>query len=121
MAEGFILPAIGPVMRSWLDQLPQQAFWETRRARDQADQGQEAQQPLALEDRRSYAREFTRDYGLLGAANMALAVPGEQVVKAAGYRQGRAGFFDPLANIGAGYTGIIQGLDDNGWFGRRSQ
>jgi hypothetical protein len=60
MAEGFILPAIGPVMRSWLDQLPQQAFWETRRARDQADQGQEAQQPLALEDRRSYARQTWR-------------------------------------------------------------
>ena len=112
---------VGPLFRQWLDQLPQDKFWETRRARAQAPQTAEAQQPLALEDRRSYAREFTRDYGLLGAANMAFAVPGEQVAKAAGYRQGRAGFFDPLANIGAGYTGIVQGLDDNGWFGRRSQ
>jgi hypothetical protein len=112
---------VGPLFRQWLDQLPQDKFWETRRARAQAPQTAEAQQPLALEDRRSYAREFTRDHGLLGAANMVFAVPGEQVAKAAGYRQGRAGFFDPLANIGAGYTGIIQGLDDNGWFGRRPQ
>jgi hypothetical protein len=119
MAEGLFLPALGPVMRKWLDQLPQDKFWETRRKREHADQGQEAQQPLALEDRRSYAREITRDHGMLGALNMAVAVPGEQVVKAAGYRQGRAGFFDPLANIGAGYTGILQGLDDNGMFGRR--
>jgi hypothetical protein len=54
---------------------------------------------------------------MLGALNMAVSVPGEQLVKAI-RPSGRSGYFAPLANIGAGYTGIIQGLDDNGMFGR---
>ena len=106
---------VGPLLRQWLDQLPQDKFWEVRRKREQPGADQ---QKLALEDRRAYSREITRDNGMLGALNMAVAVPGEQVVKAF-TQSGRSGYFNPLANIGAGYTGIVQGLDDNGWFGRR--
>lgn len=88
-------------------------FAEVRRQRDIA-QTLEAQRALALEDRRAFAREFVRERPLLGTLALLAAVPGEQVYKGLqhlrGRQVGRSGFFDPLANIGAGYTGIAEGL-----------
>lgn len=76
----------------------------------------EWQRRLALEDRRSFAREQVAENPLY-AVPLSVMVPGEMAYKAARHYLGknpggRSGYFDPLANIGAGWTGIGQGMLD---------
>ena len=109
---------------------------ETQDARyDAGKDNKDWQRLLALEDRRSAVREITRDNPLLGVPMGLFLAPGEMAVKGvdAGIRElgfdgvykypGRSGFFDPLANIGAGFTGLGQGLMDffKDKFGRTGQ
>jgi len=93
-----------------LDSAPQTDFDTVRRMRELPGADQEW---LSMEDRRAFAREFTRDTYGLGAIPMAAMVPLEQVYKAV-RPQGRSGFHNPAASVGAGYTGILQGLFDLG-------
>ena len=96
-------------------------FSEVRNARhDAGPDAVEWQRRLALEDRRAFARELIRDKPWLAPALAAL-IPAEQLYKggrvALGMKPGgRSGYFDPWANIGAGWTGIGQGMLD---FGKR--
>ncbi len=109
-------------------------FKTTRTARDFAGKDLEWQRRLALEDRRSFAREQVAQapWEALGLAALA---PAEMGVKWAqehtkgtplafgGERfMGRSGYFDPMANIGASWTGIGQGLSDfiSGMFSSKS-
>lgn len=89
------------------------SFSEVRQARERAKTLEE-QRLLALEDRRSFAREYTQARPLVGPFSMMLLAPAEQVYKGAqhlrGKKVGRSGFFDPLANIGAAYTGVLEGM-----------
>ncbi len=84
-------------------------FATVRAMRDKATT-LEQQRYLALQDRRAFAREYVRDNPVTGPLAILFLSPAEQVVKAAGFRRGRSGFFAPLANIGAGYTGALEGL-----------
>lgn len=88
-------------------------FLEVRRLRGLA-QTLEDQRRLALEDRRAFAREYVRDYPIRGTLAMLALAPAEQVYKGIqhlrGRQIGRSGFFDPLANIGAAYRGVGEGL-----------
>lgn len=78
----------------------------------------------ALEDRRSSTREIMRDNPLVGLGMM-LGAPAEMLVKYYGDKtkgtplagpeqsyMGRSGYFDPMANIGASWTGGGQGIND---------
>jgi hypothetical protein len=86
-------------------------FDEVRMLRDSLAADDPRQRPLALVDRRSFAREFTRDTYGLGALSMLPAVPLEALYKAmSGY--GRSGRTPILPTIGAGYRGTLQGLGD---------
>jgi len=92
-------------------------FQEVRDARHDAGNDLDAQRKLALEDRRSFAREFVRDNPLVGIPSMAVLPPAEMAYKGARSALGmdpggRSGFFDPMANIGAGWTGLGQGIED---------
>lgn len=104
----------------YIDSLPQTSFNEVRAQRAAAGGDLEAQRRLSLEDRRAYARDYLQERGSSAALGMALAIPGEQAVKALGFGDSgsRSGFHDPVGSIKAGYDGILQGLDDNGMFGR---
>lgn len=115
---------MGPLARFFAG-LPQDSFEEVRRQREQpgADQAR-----LAVEDRRAFAREFTRNNPVLGPLALMFAVPGEQVVKGAmslaGAKPGdpyfgRSGFTNPIESVGAGFTGVLQGLNDRGLFSPR--
>lgn len=92
-------------------------FVEVRRLRDKAKTLEE-QRLLALEDRRAFAREYTQDRPFIGPFSIALLAPAEQAYKAVqharGRQVGRSGFFAPLANIGAAYQGIAEGLATRG-------
>lgn len=109
----------GPIARRWLDQLPQESFADIVRQRDALPNDDPRQKPLSIEDRRAFAREYTREHGMLGGLAMGLLAPAEQVAKAVLPVPSRSGFHEPLASIGAGWTGVIQGLDDRGLFGGR--
>lgn len=123
---------VGLKLAEHLDHMPQTTFAEVRRMRDEAEDDRAAQRRLALEDRRAFAREFTRDHGPLAAAVLAPLIPAEVAVKGAATLArpvvdrvapgllspvlGRSGFNHPLRALGAGYTGLLQGLNDRGWF-----
>lgn len=109
-------------------------FKTTRTARDFAGDDKRWQRRLALEDRRSFARESVAaaPWEALGLAALA---PAEMGMKFAyehtkgtplafdGERyMGRSGYFDPWANVGATWTGIGQGLSDfiTGMFSSKS-
>lgn len=105
-------------MPGFIDSLRESAlsapdFSEVRRQRDLA-QALEDQRRLALEDRRAFAREYVRDYPIRGTLAMLALAPAEQVYKGVqhlrGRQIGRSGFFAPLANIGAAYRGVGEGL-----------
>lgn len=117
---------LGPRMMAWLRSLPRMTGAEIVPARDAA-QTKGEQRRLALEDRRDFTRDFTRNAGLFGAPVVAAGMPavtfGHEVVKALGEYTpeafpwarrwvGRSGFFDPVANMGASMAGGLQGLAD---------
>lgn len=92
------------------------SFDEVRAARERT-KNPEDQKKLALEDRRAFAREYVRDNPITGIPAMAVLPPLEMAYKggraALGMDPGgRSGFFDPMANIGAGWTGMGQGAMD---------
>lgn len=93
------------------------SFTDVRLQRERAITPEE-QQLLALEDRRAFAREYVQANPLTGTIAIGVLSPAEQVYKGVnhlmGRQIGRSGFFDPLANIGAGYTGILEGLATRG-------
>lgn len=93
------------------------SFTDIRLQRERAITPEE-QRLLALEDRRAFAREYVQANPLTGSIAMGLLVPAEQAYKGVnhllGRQIGRSGFFNPLANIGAGYTGILEGLATRG-------
>lgn len=99
-------------------------FLETRFLRDAAGaDNKDWQRLLALEDRRSFAREHVRDNPISGSLSMAFLPVAEMLYKGARSAVGkdpggRSGFFDPMANIGAGWTGLGQGVSDlfRDWF-----
>lgn len=78
----------------------------------------DAQRLLALQDRRAFAREYVQDNPLTGPIAIGLLSPAEQVYKGvnhlAGRQIGRSGFFSPLANIGAAYQGVLEGIAAKG-------
>ena len=90
-----------------------QDFQAIREQRERAKTLDE-QRLLALEERRAFAREYARDNPVRGIISMLLLAPGEQAYKGAqhlrGREVGRSGFFAPLANIGAAYQGVAEGL-----------
>lgn len=92
---------------------PGPSFTEVRELRAKAKTLEE-QRALALEDRRAFAREYVQDNPIVGPFSMMLLAPAEQLYKGAqhlrGKKIGRSGFFAPAANIGAAYTGIVEGL-----------
>jgi hypothetical protein len=115
-------------MAGMLDMLPQESFDQVRAARNApgADQSR-----LAIEDRRAFAREFTRERPVLGPLAIAILAPLEQVAKgvAAPFIPAlnamrpdapisRSGFANPVENVGGAYAGVLQGLNDRGLFGK---
>lgn len=88
-------------------------FAQVRAMREQALTPEE-QQLLALEDRRSFAREYVQENPIRGTLAMAILPPAEQIYKGVnsmlGRKIGRSGYFAPLANIGAAYQGALEGL-----------
>lgn len=102
-----------------IDALPQTSFNQVRTLRAAAGDDQMAQNELAREDRRSYARDYINENGPGKALGLAVSIPAEQILKyfELGPSKGRSEF-DPAGQIKAGYQGIIQGLDDAGMFGR---
>jgi len=130
---------VDPILRyvlGYIDSLPQTSFNEVRAQRVAAGDNQELQRRLSHEDRRAFAREQVRDNGLFGAAGLAVSIPAEQAAKALVAApvlgpavekvlesiglsaRGRSGFHEPGVAISAGYSGLLQGLDDRGVFGR---
>ena len=127
---------MNPVLQyvlGYIDSLPQESFDEIRAKRAAVPETDiERQRRLSHEDRRAFAREQVQNKGMLGAIGMGVAIPAEQVAKAAVATpglgpvaervlsglglsaSGRSGFHDPAMAISAGYSGILQGLDDNG-------
>lgn len=93
----------------------QPTFSEVRAMRERAKTLEE-QQLLALEDRRAFAREYVQARPVVGPFSMMLLAPAEQAYKAVqharGKQVGRSGFFAPMANIGAAYTGVLEGMSD---------
>lgn len=99
------------------------------------------QQHLQMLERQDYNRDMVKNERLgLGGTGEALALsiltPGEQVVKGIGYGlpqvpgpfgaiqhmarkvlPSRSGYAHGLETVGAGYAGILQGLNDKGLFG----
>lgn len=97
--------------RATADNAP--SFDEIRRQRELA-KTLEQQRLLALEDRRAFAREYVQDNPYIGPFSMMLLAPAEQAYKGVqhlrGREVGRSGFFAPLANIGAAYQGVLEGM-----------
>lgn len=89
------------------------SFDDVRQMRMQA-KTLDAQRLLALQDRRAFAREYVQDNPLTGPIAIGLLSPAEQVYKGvshlAGRQVGRSGFFNPIANIGAAYQGVLEGI-----------
>lgn len=92
-------------------------FDEVRRQRELAKTLDE-QRALALEDRRSFAREYVQAKPISGTLAMLMLPPVEQAYKGVqhlrGREVGRSGFFAPMANIGAAYQGTLEGLATRG-------
>lgn len=94
-----------------------------QQVRDQREQAQtlEEQRRLALEDRRSFAREYVQEKPISGTLAMLMLAPAEQAYKGAqalrGQQVGRSGFFDPWANINAAYRGALEGLATRNQYG----
>lgn len=86
-----------------------QTFDDVRAARDALPADDPRQQGLAMEDRRTFAREWTRDTKGLAGISLLVAVPLEAAYKAT-VGAGRSGRTEFLPTVGAGYTGIWQGL-----------
>lgn len=115
---------MGP-LASFFAGLPQESFAEVRRRRDEPGADQ---QRLALEDRRAFAREFTRDNPVLGPIAIGILAPVEQAVKAVVPDRvlqsgdapiSRSGSSNPVESVGAAWSGVLQGLNDRGLFGSR--
>ena len=109
---------MGPIAR-FFAVLPQESFAEVTAQRDATPAADPRQQALSVEDRRAFAREYTRDNGPLGAIALSFLIPAEQAAKAIAPVPSRTGFHNPLESIGGGYAGILQGLNDRGLFGSR--
>lgn len=95
-----------------------------RFSRDDVGDNLIAQRRLALEDRRGATRDIMRENPFAGLAMM-VAAPVEMAAKYYGDKtkgtplagpeqsyMGRSGYFDPMANIGAAWTGGGQGIGD---------
>ncbi len=102
----------------------QMTFHQARQARNDVGNNLVAQRRGALEDRRSSTREIMRDNPAHGLGMM-VASPVEMLVKYYGDKtkgtplagpeqsyMGRSGYFDPMANVGAAWTGGGQGIKD---------
>lgn len=91
---------------------PAPDFDQIRELRNQATT-LDAQRLLALQERNAYARDYVQRNPVRGTLAMLALAPAEQVYKGVnhlvGREVGRSGFFDPLANIGAAYQGILEG------------
>lgn len=85
------------------------SFDEIRAERAALADDDPRQKGLALEDRRSYAKDYTERTGGWGALSLLVAVPLEAAYKAV-RGHGRSGALPMGSAIGAGYTGIWQGL-----------
>lgn len=126
---------IGPMLKQFLDSMPQTDFASLVKERDAAAGNLPEQQRLSIEERRALTREAMREDPLAGTA-LAVMAPLEQVgkgmmaapvvgpyaeklLKAAGLYEGsRSGFHNPGATIGGTWTGALQGLRDRGMFGK---
>jgi hypothetical protein len=89
------------------------SFDQIRAMRDR-ESTLDGQRLLALEERRAFARDYVQLHPVRGALAMTMLAPAEQAYKGvnhlAGNQVGRSGFFAPLANIGAAYQGVLEGL-----------